>query len=48
MNHPQELQLVKEDQQKTSHDKILEAYRRLNEKIDILIAKRNKKAKTGT
>ena len=47
MTHTQELKLVKEDQ-KTSHDKILEAYRRLNEKIDILILKRNKKAKTGT
>ena len=47
MTHNQELKLVKEEQ-KTSHDKILEAYRRLNEKIDTLIAKRDKKAKTGT
>jgi hypothetical protein len=48
MSHNQELQLVTDSHEKTNHEKILEAYRRLTEKLDILIAKRNKKSKTGT
>lgn len=47
MSHNKELQLV-DSHEKTNHEKILEACKLLTEKLDILIAKRNKKSKTGT
>lgn len=47
MSNKQELKLL-ETREKTNHEKIIEAYRRIAEKLDKLIAKRNKKARTGT
>jgi len=47
MTHNKELQLIEEDQ-RTNHEKMIDVCRRLTETIDKLIAKRNKKAKTGT
>lgn len=48
MSHlPEPLHLFKNDH-KSNQEKITEAYRQINEKLDVIIAKRNKKAKTGT
>lgn len=48
MSYPGPLQLLK-DEHKTNQEKIADAYRRLNEKLDMLIARRKKKSKkTGT
>ncbi len=47
--HEPELQLVEIEHEKTDNQKIMEVYQKLNDKLDLILEKRNarRRAKTG-